>query len=173
MLPMLLATPAIADDAFEHTIIVGAGGAGEVEIAEGSLRTGGNVFVEWEAIAEWLELELGASLLAAEGGFELPVDLLFKKPFRVSRHVEVMIGLGPEVVHVSTPAKNGTYAGVEFALDFMFWPSPRVGFWVEPSYDVVFRSPASSGFGSTGRNHARLLTAAPLDEHHHRGGRIP
>jgi hypothetical protein len=32
----------------------------------------------------------------------------------------------------------------------MFWPLNRVGLWVEPSYDVVFRSETSRGMGCTG-----------------------
>lgn len=137
------------EEAFDHTIIIGLGGAGELELPEGSAHAGGSLFVEWEAIDRWLELELGASVLAAEGGVEVPIDLLFKKPFRLSRSIEVMVGLGPEVVRVSTPAKKTTLIGVEFAVDFMLWPSQHVGLWVEPTYGVVFNSAARSGLACT------------------------
>jgi hypothetical protein len=89
-------------------------------------------------------------LLAAEGGVEMPIDLLVKKPFRLTRGVELMVGLGPEVVRASGTGKDGTFGGIEFALDFMFWPSQHIGLWAEPSYDVVFRNGASHGAGSTG-----------------------
>jgi hypothetical protein len=36
------------------------------------------------------------------------------------------------------------------ALDFIFWPSGRVGLWVEPSYDFVFRDGIYRGIGNTG-----------------------
>jgi hypothetical protein len=61
-----------------------------------------------------------------------------------------MIGVGPELVHVSTPTTKATYFGGQVALDFMFWPTQRVGLWVEPSYDLIFRDGLSHGLGSTG-----------------------
>ena len=39
---------------------------------------------------------------------------------------------------------------MEFALDFFYWPWQHVGFWIEPSYDLVFRDKPSLGIGSTG-----------------------
>jgi hypothetical protein len=138
-------------DAIEHTIIVGLGGAAELELGDGSLHPGANFMVEWEAIENWLEFEVGGSVLWADGGVELPIDLLVKKPFRLNRWTEFMVGVGPEAVRVSTPTTKATYFGGELALDFMFWPwGRRVGLWVEPEYDVVFRDGASSGIGSTG-----------------------
>jgi hypothetical protein len=138
------------EDRIEHLIVVGVGGAADLELGTGSLHPGGNLMLEWEAIENWLELEVGASVLSADGGLEIPVDLLVKKPFQLARWAEFMVGLGPQVVHV-TGAGKGTYFGGEVALDFMFWPwGRRVGLWIAPEYDVVFRSGASSAIGSTG-----------------------
>jgi hypothetical protein len=134
----------------EHTIIVGAGAAAEVELADGALHPGANVMVEWDAIESWLEIEVEASVLSAEGGVEVPVGLLFKKPFRLTPRAEFMVGVGPEVVRVSNPTTRSTYAGAQLALDFMFWPWQRAGFWVEPSYDLVFGDGPRHGVGSTG-----------------------
>jgi hypothetical protein len=139
-----------ADDNTEHTIILGVGGAGELELADGSLHPGANVMVEWDAIENWLELEVGASVLTTSHGVEVPVDLLVKKPFKLTRWAEFMVGVGPEVVQV-TGGNRGTDFGGEVALDFMFWPwGRRVGLWVEPEYDVIFHNGATSGLGSTG-----------------------
>ena len=139
-----------AETSLEHTIILGIGGAAELELGDGSLHPGASLMVEWEAIESWLELELGASVLSANAGIEVPVDLLAKKPFRLSRWAEVMVGVGPEVVYASRPTK-ATYVGGAFAIDFMFWPwGKRVGLWVEPEYDLTFRNGASSGLGTTG-----------------------
>ena len=135
----------------EHTIIVGVGGAGELELPSGSFHPGANVMLEWDAIESWLELEVGASFLSAEGGLEVPIDLLVKKPFRLAWWSEFMIGVGPEVVTVSNPATKATYLGAELALDFMFWPwTRRIGLWVEPEYDAIFHDGVSQGIGSTG-----------------------
>jgi hypothetical protein len=139
------------DDRLDHTIIVGVGGAAELELGEGSLHPGANVMVEWDAIENWLELEIGASMLAANRGVEAPIDLLVKKPFKLASWAEFMVGVGPEVVRVSNPTTKAAYFGAEAALDFMFWPwGRRVGLWVEPEYDVIFNPGASSGIGTTG-----------------------
>ncbi len=138
------------EDRPDHTIGVGIGGAIEVEAAYGTASSGANVMVEWDAVEDWLELELEASVLAGGAGVEVPADLLFKKPFTVAPWAEFMVGLGPEIVQVTGSGK-GTYVGGEAALDFMFWPSHRFGLWIEPSYDVVDRGgTASAGAGATG-----------------------
>jgi hypothetical protein len=149
---LLVAAPASADEegAGERTVVLGVGGAAELELSDGSVHPGGNVMVEWEAIEGWLELEADVSVLSADGGTVVPVALLAKKPFKLARWAEVMIGLGPEVVTVSTAATKGTFAGGEVALDFMFWPSRHLGFWVEPSYDLLFEDGLSHGVGATG-----------------------
>jgi hypothetical protein len=134
----------------EHTVIVGGGGAIERDLAERSTHAGANAFLEYEAIEGWLELELGISLLAIPGGTELPIDLLVKKPFSLTRHLELMIGVGPQIVRVFHPSEGGTFLGVEFALDFMYWPTRRVGLWMQPAYGFVFRgSGGSSSLGTT------------------------
>jgi hypothetical protein len=46
---------------------------------------GPNVMIEWDAIEDWLEFEVGASVFSAEGGIEVPIDLLVKKPFKLAR----------------------------------------------------------------------------------------
>ncbi len=132
----------------DHTIIVGVGSATELELRDRSLHPGVNVMVEWDAIEDWLELEVGASVLAVNRGSEVPVDLLIKKPFWLAPGAELMVGIGPEVVQI-WGAENGTHFGGELALDFMFWPSRRVGFWIEPSYDVLFDGRVSDGGGVT------------------------
>ncbi len=134
----------------ERRFVVGLGGAFELDMAGPSLHAGGNVFFEVEVIERWLEIEVGVSLVKAEVGFEVPVDLLFKKPFRLARGIELMVGVGPELVHAFGPGiASRTFFGVEGAFDFMFWPADHVGFWVEPTYDLVFRDRAALSFGTT------------------------
>jgi hypothetical protein len=87
-------------------------------------------------IEGWLELEAGVSTLWDAGRPDTSVDLLFKKPYRLSSTVEFMVGLGPELVR----SGSSTSFGAEGALDFMFWPYARrdFGWYVEPGYEVVF-----------------------------------
>jgi hypothetical protein len=138
-------------DRTEHTLVLGVGAAAELEVRDGSIHPGGNVMVEWDAIEDWLELEVGASVLAADGGVEVPIDLLAKKPFHLARWAEFMVGAGPEIVYVGTPTTKATYFGAGFALDFMFWPwGRRLGLWVEPECDLIFRDGVSTGIGASG-----------------------
>lgn len=146
----LASEPHSEDEDVDRTLVVGLGGAAEVEVADGTLCPGGNIFVEWDAVENGLELELGVSALGAENALQVPVDLLFKKPFRLTRWVEFMVGLGPEIVTTFNGPTKGTRFGGEAALDFMFWPWQRGGFWIEPSCDVVFQDGVSLGIGSTG-----------------------
>jgi hypothetical protein len=147
----------------DHTNIVGVGGAAELELGDGSLHPGPNIMVEWDAIENWLEFEVGASVLTADHGIEVPIELLVKKPFRLARWAEFMVGVGPEVVQV-TGTNKGTYFGGEVALDFMFWPWDRhVGLWVEPEYDLTYQHGATSGIGSTGGVPLRLVTDSPIE----------
>jgi hypothetical protein len=148
--PSAFAEEVRVQDNLDHAIVVGVGGAAELELEDGSLHPGANIMVEWDAIENWLELEVGTSLLSRSGGVEIPIDLLIKKPFRLARWAEFMIGLGPEMVQV-TGTNKGTYFGGEVALDFMFWPWGRhLGLWVEPEYDLTYQHGASSGIGTTG-----------------------
>jgi hypothetical protein len=139
------------EEGVEHTIVVGAGGDVDVDLGDGSVHGGVNAFVEWNAVPGWLELELGGSVIPADKGVEVPVNLLAKKPFRLTSWSELLVGIGPEVLTVSTPDAKGTYFGAVGALDFMFWPfGARVGLWAAPEYSVVFHDGAQSAVGATG-----------------------
>jgi len=139
------------EEGVEHTIVVGAGGDVDVDLGDGSVHGGVNAFVEWNAVPGWLELEVGASVIPADKGVEVPVGLLAKKPFRLTPWSEVLVGIGPELLTVSTPDVKGTYFGAVGALDFMFWPfGERVGLWAAPEYSVVFHDGAQSALGATG-----------------------
>ncbi|HEY2905604.1 MAG TPA: hypothetical protein VGJ29_06865, partial [Vicinamibacterales bacterium] len=120
------------------------------ELRGGHLHPGANLMIEWDAVEDWLEFEVDASVLSADGGVEVPVGMLVKKPFRLTHWAEFMIGVGPEIVRVSTRTTHATFGGGQLALDFMFWPTRRVGLWIEPSYDLIFSDPVSHGIGSTG-----------------------
>jgi hypothetical protein len=142
---------AAADDADdrEHVVVVGVGGASELEVTGGSVHVGANVMVEWEAVENWLELEVGVSALATASGVDVPVDVLFKKPFRLTPVVELMVGAGPEMIWVGDERR--AHFGAEVALDIMFWPwNRRVGLWVEPECDLIANGGVSPGIGATG-----------------------
>jgi hypothetical protein len=134
----------------ERRFVVGVGGAFELEMADRSFHAGGTAFFEVEVIERWLEIEAGVSIVRTGSGFEVPIDLLFKKPFRLTQGIELMVGVGPEVVRSFRAGSTArTFFGVEGALDFMFWPTDHFGFWAEPTYDLVFSDRATLSFGTT------------------------
>jgi len=47
-------------------------------------------------IENWLELEAGVSPFCKRNSAEWDTDLLFKKPWTISRKTEFMLGVGPE-----------------------------------------------------------------------------
>jgi hypothetical protein len=140
---LLLASPVLAQerrpvtDDTEHVVVYELGWEGDWSHAEG-LNHGATAAVEFTPIARWLEIEIGASAVHHADGTEYPVDVLFKKPWDLSRRVELMAGVGPEVIHATGPS-SGTFRGVSAVLDLMVWPTKRVGWYLEPGYEVTFR----------------------------------
>jgi hypothetical protein len=123
----------------DHIVVLEFGAAGDWEPAEGSVHRGATFALEFTPIEDRLELECGITALAANGGVEMPVDVLFKKPWRLSPQFEFMIGAGPEIVHAFGP-NHATFWGGEAVLDFMFWPRTNIGWYVEPGYEITFRA---------------------------------
>ena len=125
-------------DGDDHAIVLEFGAVVDWERAEGALHKGGTFAFEITPIEKWLELEIGLTVVAADGGVEVPFDVLFKKPWRFSRQFEFMIGAGPELVHATGPS-HATFWGGAAVLDFMFWPRKNTGWYVEPGYEITFR----------------------------------
>ena len=56
-----------------------------------------------------------------------------------------MVGAGPTLERKLGGDGRTTSHGLEFVLDFMFWPTKQVGWFVEPSYGL--------GLGATRGEH--------------------
>jgi hypothetical protein len=98
------------------------------------------VAAEVTPIENWLELEFGVTPTFSHRSTEWDTDLLFKKPWAISKKVEFMFGVGPEWIHIRENAISTNSVAGEIALDFMFWPAPkrRFGWYIEPAYDYTF-----------------------------------
>jgi len=110
-----------------------------------SLSRGGwtlspTVAAEVTPIENWLELEFGVTPTFSHHSTEWDTDVLFKKPWTLSKKVEFMFGVGPEWIHIRENGITTNSVAGEIALDFMFWPSPtrRFGWYIEPAYDYTF-----------------------------------
>jgi hypothetical protein len=153
---VLLVLP-IAALAQEHAAVLELGGAAEWDSTASESHFGPSLAIEVTPIEKWLELELGVNAFRISGKTEWEADLLFKKPFDLSPTTELMVGLGPTWTHSSVAGDRPNSAGAEFALDFMFWPTRRWGWYVEPSYSVALQTGHPKSPGVT----AGLLIAIP------------
>jgi hypothetical protein len=149
-------TPAVAAETGDHAIVFELGAAGGWSKSEG-FQPGGTVAFEVTPIERWLELESGVTAVRKNSTTETSVDLLFKKPWPISRRFEFMAGVGPEVIHAAG-TEHRTFWGLEAVADFMIWPRPNVGWYVEPGYELTFRD----GTHRSGLGIAVGLLIAPL-----------
>ena len=137
----LAQTPNVKPPDDDHAVVFELGAAGEWSRAEG-FHPGGTFAFEVTPIENWLELEIGVTANHTDSGTEIPVDVLFKKPWRFSPKFEFMVGLGPELIHATGP-DHSTFWGISSVLDFMFWPRKNVGWYLEPGYELTFREGAT------------------------------
>jgi hypothetical protein len=124
----------------EPAAIVELGGAASWNVNSGGSSVGADAAIEFTPIENWLEIEVGTTPLFTRHSTEWDTDLLFKKPWTLSKKAEFMVGIGPEWVHTSQYGIQTNAIGAEFALDFMYWPGGKhkFGWFVEPSYDYTF-----------------------------------
>lgn len=143
----------------EPSAILELGAAGNWNVKDASASFGPDLAVEVTPIKDWLELEAGVTPLFARHSTEWDTDLLFKKPWDLSRKVEFMAGIGPEWIHTHSGGVSSNAIGGEAMLDFMFWPvrKHRFGWYLEPSYDYSFGAGHEQSAGVSGG----LLIAIP------------
>jgi hypothetical protein len=143
----------------EPVAVLELGGAGDWSVTGGGSSFGPTVAVEVTPIEKWLELEAGVTPLFARHSTEWDIDLLFKKPWTLSKKVEFMLGAGPEWVHARKFGVTTNSVSGEVAADFMFWPSAkhRFGWYVEPGYEYNFGRGHEQSLGVSGG----LLIAIP------------
>jgi hypothetical protein len=132
--------------------IVELGAAANWNFNGGAATFAPNLAAEVTPIENWLELEAGVSPFYTHKSTEWDTDLLFKKPWTLSRKAEFMLGIGPEWVHFR---QNGTVTNSisgEVAGDFMFWPTGkhRFGWYLEPAYDYSFAADHQQSIGMSG-----------------------
>ena len=130
--------------------IIELGGAAGWNLKGGQPSYGPDVAVEVTPIEKWLELEAGFTPLFSRGhAAEWSVDLLFKKPWTLSRKLEFMAGIGPEWVHTREDGAQRNSLAAEAVLDFMFWPTAKrkFGWFVEPGYEYNFARGHERSFG--------------------------
>ena len=86
--------------------IVELGAATSWNLSGGAATFAPNLAAEVTPIENWLELEAGVSPFFTRNSTEWDTDLLFKKPWTLSRKAEFMLGVGPEWVHLRQNGKT-------------------------------------------------------------------
>jgi hypothetical protein len=153
VLLFVCAASSIAQPADKDPVaIVEVGAAPTWSLTSGGFSLGPTVAVEVTPIENWLELEMGVTPTFAHHSTEWDTDLLFKKPWTLSKKVEFMAGLGPEWIHVRKNRMTTNSVAAEAVLDFMFWPSAkrRFGWYLEPGYEHGFGAGHERSFGISG-----------------------
>jgi hypothetical protein len=145
---LLFSASALAQPAGKEPVAIAELGGNAGWDFHGGWSFGPTAAVEVTPIEDWLEIEAGVTPAFSRHAREWDTDLLFKKPWTLSRKVEFMFGLGPEWVHARENGVTTNSIAGEAALDFMFWPCAkrRFGWYLEPAYDYSF-----------GRGHERSL----------------
>jgi hypothetical protein len=135
------------------------GGATSLSVKDSGSSFGPTAAVEVTPIENWLELEVGVTPLFTRHSTEWNMDLLFKKPWKLSKKTEFMLGVGPEWVHTKKYGMTMNSVSGEVVLDFMFWPSAkyRFGWYLEPGYEYNFGRGHEQSLGISGG----LLIAIP------------
>ena len=143
---------AIYKDDKDPLAIIELGAATGWNVKGGAAVVGPNAAVEVTPIENWLELEAGTSPLFSRNSTEWDTDLLFKKPWTLSKTAEFMFGIGPEWVHTREKGKTTNSVAGEAALDFMFWPARKhkFGWYLEPAYDYGFGHGHEQSIGING-----------------------
>jgi len=127
-------------DEKESAAVFELGAAGAWNLKNAVSGFGPTMAVEVTPIEHWLELEAGVTPLFSRHATEWSADLLFKKPWSLSKKIEFMAGAGPEWIHTRESGASSNSVGAEAVLDFMFWRSRkhRFGWYLEPTYEYKF-----------------------------------
>jgi hypothetical protein len=129
-----------AKDTGDPIAILEVGAATSWNFSGGAATFAPNLAAECTPIENWLELEAGVSPFYTRNSTEWDTDLLFKKPWTISKKAEFMLGVGPQWVHLKENGRTTNSISGELAGDFMFWPTGRhrFGWFLEPAYDYSF-----------------------------------
>ncbi len=132
--------------------IIELGAATSWNVTGGAAIFAPNLAVETTPIENWLEIEVGVSPFYTRKATEWDTDLLFKKPWTISKKAEFMLGVGPEWVHFKQNGRATNSIAGEVAGDFMFWPTGkhRFGWFLEPAYDYSFARGHQQSIGISG-----------------------
>jgi hypothetical protein len=145
---LLIGGKAQAEDK-EPSALIELGSAGEWGLRDGGGSFGPAVSIDVTPLKDLLEIEAGVTPLFGGGRAEWNTELVLKKPFTLSKTVEVEFGVGPEWIHTTGGGKTADSLGGEAVVEFQIWPWPTrsYGWYLEPSYGYDFGSGHAQSVG--------------------------
>jgi hypothetical protein len=102
------------------TAVLELGASAGRNLTDRTSNGGPTVAVEFEPIEGWLEIEIGVTPSFSRRSTEWGADVLFKKPWTLSKKAEVMAGVGPSWVHTRELGTSRNALAAEAVVDFMF-----------------------------------------------------
>jgi hypothetical protein len=130
--------------------ILELGAATSWNLSGGAATFAPNLAAEVTPIENWLELEAGVSPFYTRNSTEWDTDLLFKKPWTISRKAEFMLGVGPQWVHLSQNGKVTNSIAGEVAGDFYVLANGQTPLRLAPRTGLLLqlcgRSPTIHGY---------------------------
>ena len=116
----------------QRNLIFEVAPAGEWELGgEGKSSFGPSFALAVTPIEHQLEIEFGLTPLFDHGKANWEGEIVFKKPFELSKNLELLVGIGPQW---SIPSN---FFGAVAELQLVYWQTSRVGWFVEPSYSYA------------------------------------
>ncbi len=138
------------DGAADRGAAVEVGATAAKQTSEHGSQIGPTIEIEFEPIENWLEIEFGASGNRSQRATNWEFELQFKKPFQISSTLEIEPGLGPSWSQSQRSGERPTEWGAEASVDFVFWRTKRVGWFLEPSYSMSFANGTKTSIGLSG-----------------------
>lgn len=127
-------THALADEAHDqHSMILTLGPVLDRSLTDKKTTYGSSIGLEFTAIENQLEIEVGAQYLSSSSPQVLGAVVLFKKPFELSKGVELEIGLGPSISRKMN-SLGSWQPGITFSPELMIWPTKKIGWYISSEY---------------------------------------
>jgi hypothetical protein len=123
----------------ENHTFVGAKGAYLAVPEDGEIHhhLGGGVFFELTLAPQALALEISAKWMSAAAGYELPLDIMLKVPFHVSRVLHPYLGAGFVAVLAVDDGVAAHFGGGVIGGS-QFWLTDQVGLLAELCFNLLY-----------------------------------
>jgi hypothetical protein len=109
---------------------------------------GGALGLSLGVIPEKLDVDLTAQFVSSESGSLLPISLLMKRPFYISRVVRPYVGAGLRI-EVPITSSDETHLGIATSYGSYFWFKPNLGLFAEVNANVMFAHRGTPEAGMT------------------------